>query len=116
MFYFLVDHFLSFLRKYFGKETSYFEIKNDFNYQIEKTYRIYIKKNYLKYTNEIDKTLGFFNADLISINERDSFLTSNRKQLVLTFKRKGFDTNTGSPYIKFEDISELDIMKAELLG
>lgn len=119
MFYDFISLILNFLSKIKNRNAN--NISTDFlrtktNYEINKTYRVFLSKSYLKTSNEIDKTLGFFNAELIAVSRRrDGFLFDNKDQ-VLSFERKGYDTNTGKKYIHYEDILVSEIKKLELVG
>lgn len=66
--------------------------------------------------SEIDRTIRFFSGELISINHRKTGFIINPFEKVYSFSRKGFDTNTGKPYIHNFDILESEIMKLELVG
>lgn len=119
MLYDFISFILNFLAKLKNRnviQVSTELLKSKTVYEINKTYRVFLSKSYLKTSNEIDKTLGFFNAELIAVSRRrDGFLFDHKDQ-VLSFERKGYDTNTGKKYIHYEDVLASEIKKLELVG
>jgi len=112
MLYLAILRFLDLILKFIENKEIIPETKK-ISYELNKTYRVFLTKNYLHYANEIDRTIEFFNAELVGINKRNF---DKKTITVLTFLRKGFDTDTGKPYLHYEDILNSDIKTVELVG
>lgn len=80
-----------------------------------KQYQFFYKQSTKERLSEIDRTIMFFNATLLKLQQRPDAMLSNKDEYVLTTLRKGVDTQTGISYIHEYDILESEVEKVVLL-
>jgi hypothetical protein len=78
-------------------------------------YQFFYRQSTHERLSEIDRTIMFFSATLVKLQQRPECMISNKEEYVLTTLRKGVDTQTGMPYTHEYDILESEIQKVVLL-